>query len=139
LRWLHEADRLTTLGRSGLRLDDIAPPLDFGLAGLPDWPGIRVRERLSGLRRHPWSISSAPSRRLARLALHSADGRRSLDADLAIAVSGLPRAARLRHAAEQLGAGAVGSERGWLEVILSWPDRMARPVWDWGLPVAATG
>src|SRR5260370_691968 len=47
LRWLHEMERLNPPGPGGLRPDDIAPPLDFGLAGLPDWPGIRVADRLA--------------------------------------------------------------------------------------------
>lgn len=42
-------------------------------------------------------------------------------------------------AAEQMGAAATGSEPCWLEVVLSWPDRMPRPVWDCRLPGAATG
>ena len=131
LRWLHEAERLNALGRAGIGLDDIAPPLDFGLAGLPDWPGIRVRDRLSGLRRHPSSMSSAPNRRLARIALHGEGGRARLDADLATALLGLTPPARLRHAARQMGAGATTEpEPGWLEVVLSWPDRIARPAWD---------
>ena len=129
LRWLHEAERLNALGRAGIGLDDIAPPLDFGLAGLPDWPGIRVRDRLSGLRRHPSSMSSAPNRRLARIALHGEGGRARLDADLATALLGLTPPARLRHAAQQMGAGATEPEPGWLEVVLSWPDRIARPAW----------
>jgi hypothetical protein len=69
LRWLHELERLNPLGGAGIRPDDIAPPLDFGLAGLPDWPGIRVRDRLSALRRHPLSMASPRNRRLACLAL----------------------------------------------------------------------
>ena len=139
LRWLHEAERLNALGRAGTGLDDIAPPLDFGLAGLPDWPGIRVRDRLSGLRRHPSSMSSAPNRRLARLALHGEGGRARLDADLATALLGLAPPARLRDAAQQMGAGATEPEPGWLEVVLSWPDRIARPAWDMNLPATATG
>ena len=47
--------------------------------------------------------------------------------------------ARLRHAAQQMGAGAAEPEPGWLEVVLSWPDRIARPAWDMNLPAAATG
>ena len=139
LRWLHEAERCSALGRAGIGLDDIAPPLDFGLAGLPDWPGIRVRDRLSGLRRHPLSMSSASNRRLARLALHGEGGRARLDADLATALLGFTPPARLRHAAQQMGAGAAEPEPGWLEVVLSWPDRIARPAWDMNLPAAATG
>ena len=137
LRWLHEAERLNPLGRTGIGLDDIAPPLDFGLAGLPDWPGIRVRERLSGLQRHPLSMGSAQNRRLARLALLGDGGRGGLDADLATAVLGLSPPARLRHAAQQMGAVAAGAEPGWLEVVLSWPDRIGRRTWTMDLP--ATG
>ena len=116
----------------------MAPPLDFGLAGLPDWPGIRVRDRLSGLRRHPLSMSSAPNRRLARLALHGDRGRRASTPTWPRRSAGFAR----RPAApcgEQLGAGAIGAEPGWLEVVLSWPDRIEPARLDWSLPVPATG
>jgi len=63
LRWLHEMERLTPFGRDRLRPGDIAPPLDFGLAGLPDWPGIRVADRLDGLRGHPLAMGSERNRR----------------------------------------------------------------------------
>ena len=56
LRWLHEIERLNPLGGTGTRPDDIAPPLEFGLAGLPDWPGIRIADRLSALGRHRSSM-----------------------------------------------------------------------------------
>ena len=130
LRWLHELERLNPLGGAGIRLDDIAPPLDFGLAGLPDWPGIRVRDRLSALGRHPLSMASPRNRRLACLALLGEDGRAGLDADLAAAALGLHPAARLPHAARLMGAGGRGPEPDWLEVVLSWPDRLIRPAWD---------
>jgi hypothetical protein len=72
LRWVHEARRA---GWSGLRgtgcghehamterewaelpdAEDIAPPLDFRLSGLPDWPGIRLGQRLALLLRHSLS------------------------------------------------------------------------------------
>ena len=130
LRWLHELERLNPLGGAGIRLDDIAPPLDFGLAGLPDWPGIRVRDRLGALGRHPLSMASPRNRRLACLALLGEDGRAGLDADLAAAALGVHPAARLPHAARLMGACAPGPEPGWLEVVLSWPDRLIRPAWD---------
>ena len=129
LRWLHETERLNPLGRDGIRLDDIAPPLDFGLDGLPDWPGIRVRDRLGGLQRHPLSMESARNRRSARIALLGEDGRGSFDVDLAAAATGLSAQARLRYAARMMGVGAPGSEPGWLEVVLSWPHRIIRPSW----------
>ena len=130
LRWLHELERLDPLGGAGIRPDDIAPPLDFGLAGLPDWPGIRVRDRRSALGRHPLSMASPSNRRLACLALLGEDGRAGLDADLATAVLGVHPAARLPYAARLLGAGAHGPDPGWLEVVLSWPDRLIRPASD---------
>jgi hypothetical protein len=129
LRWLHETERLNPLGRGTIRLDDIAPPLDFGLAGLPDWPGIRVRDRLGGLQRHPLSMESARNRRSARIALLGEDGRGSFDVDLATAAIGLSAQARLRYAARMMGVGAPGPEPGWLEVVLSWPHRIIRPSW----------
>jgi len=141
LRWLHELERLDPLGGTGIRPDDIAPPLDFGLAGLPDWPGIRVRDRRSALGRHPLSMASPRNRRLACLALLGEDGRAGLDADLAAAVLGVSPAARLPHAARLMGAGAHGPDPGWLEVVLSWPDRLIRPACDpdTDLRRAATG
>ncbi len=129
LRWLHETERLNPLGRETIGLDDIAPPLDFGLAGLPDWPGIRVRDRLGGLQRHPLSMESARNRRSARVALLGEDGRGSFDVDLATAAIGLSAQARLRYAARMMGVGAPGPEPGWLEVVLSWPHRIIRPSW----------
>jgi hypothetical protein len=136
LRWLHELERLNPLG-GGIRPDDIAPPLDFGLAGLPDWPGIRVRDRLGALGRHPLSMASPRNRRLGRLALLGEDGRAGLDADLAAATLGVPAAARLAYAARLMGAGAHGPGPGWLEVVLSWPDRIIRPARDTDLRATA--
>ena len=136
LRWLHELERLNPLGGAGIALDDIAPPLDFGLAGLADWPGIRIRDRLSALGRHPMSMASPRNRRLACLALLGEDGRAGLDADLACAVLGLHPAARLSHAARLMGVGARGPEPGWLEAVLSWPDRIIRPAPDTDLRLA---
>jgi uncharacterized protein len=139
LRWLHETERLNPLGRDTIRLDDIAPPLDFGLAGLPDWPGIRVRDRLGGLQRHSLSMESARNRRSARIALLGEDGRGSIDVDLATAAIGLSAQARLRYAARMMGVGAPGPEPGWLEVVLSWPHRIIRPSWYAELSPAGTG
>jgi hypothetical protein len=121
LRWLHEIERVNQAGPDRLRFDDVAPPLDFALAGLPDWPGIRVMDRLSGLRRHPLSMASERNRRLATIALLGVDGPASLDADLATAGIGLSPRQWLRHAAALMGADAPGEQPGWLEAVLSWP------------------
>ncbi len=34
---------------------------------------------------------------------------------------------RLRHAARMMGAGGHGRQPGWLEAVLSWPQRFIRP------------
>ncbi len=127
LRWLHEMERVNPLGHDRLRPDDIAPPLDFGLAGLPDWPGIRVADRLGGLRRHRLAMESEGNRRAASTALLGDDGRADLDADLAIAGMGISPPLRLRHAAGMMGAGGHERRPGWLEVVLSWPHRIIGP------------
>ncbi|HEX6520151.1 MAG TPA: hypothetical protein VF070_09090 [Streptosporangiaceae bacterium] len=128
LRWLHETERLLPLGKRQMRAEDVAPPLDFELAGLPDWPGIRVGDRLDALRRHRWSPAAEVNRRVATTALlGSGLEEASLAADLATAGIGLPQRQRLRYAARVLGAGAAGQEPGWLEVVLSWPSRLILP------------
>jgi hypothetical protein len=113
--------------------------LIFTLAGLPDWPGIRIADRLSALGRHRLSMGSPRNRRLARIALLGQYGRADLDADLAAAAPGIHPAARLPYAAHLMGAGAHGPGPGWLEVVLSWPDRIIRPAWDTDLRPTATG
>ena len=55
-------ERLNPLGHDRLRPGDLAPPLDFGLAGLPDWAGIRVADRLGALRRNPLAMESEHNR-----------------------------------------------------------------------------
>ena len=127
LRWLHEFERLNPLGGIQVRPDDIAPPLDFGLAGLPDWSGIRIRDRLGALRRHSLSMAIPRNQRLACTALLGEDGRAGFGADLAAVTPGIHPAARLPHAARLMGIGPRGPEPGWLDVVLSWPDRIIRP------------
>jgi hypothetical protein len=127
LRWLHEMERLTPFGRDRLRPGDIAPPLDFGLAGLPDWPGIRVAERLDGLRGHHLAMESEHNRGIAVTALLG-DERTDLDAGLALVGMGVSPPLRLRHAARMMRAAGHGSQLGWLEVVLSWPGRLIGPV-----------
>lgn len=88
LRWAHEAARVGW-ERDGVRPDDLAPPLDFVLAGLPDWPGITTGQRLDMLLRHPAALTAPANRALAATALYGADGKAafagSLAADLALA------------------------------------------------------
>ena len=120
--WLAAARRVINL-----RPGDIAPPLDFGLAGLPDWPGIRVAGRLDGLRGHPLAMGAEHNRRVAVTALLG-DEQPGLDADLALTGMGISPPLRLRHAARMMGAAGHGGQPGWLEVVLSWPGRLIGPV-----------
>ena len=131
LRWLHEIERVN---RAGPDPEDIAPPLDFALAGLPDWPGIRVMDRLSGLRRHPLSMASERNRQLATIALLGVDGPASLDADLATTGIGLSPQQRLRHAAGLMGAEGPGEQPGWLEAVLWWPHQCSSGQYSSGQP-----
>lgn len=87
LRWAHEAARVGwDSGRA--RPDDLAPPLDFAIAGLPDWPGILSGQRLELLERHPVAFSVPANRALATTALFGAEGKTAfcgaLAADLAL-------------------------------------------------------
>ncbi|MBO0803944.1 MAG: hypothetical protein J2P25_12835 [Nocardiopsaceae bacterium] len=104
LRWAHEATRIgwDSVSRDGAggdgtgrdtaacRPDDLAPPLDFALAGLPDWPGILVGQRLDLLLRHPAALTAPANSALAATALFGADGhaafRGALAADLALVI-----------------------------------------------------
>ena len=124
LRWLHEMDQLCQLSGLGLAPAEHAPPLDFDLPGLRDWPGIRVGQRVRALRRHPLSMELAPNRLLAWAALAGTDGPVPFAADLAQIMPGMDHAQGLRHAAALMEvSGGVGAGPGWLETVLSWPRR----------------
>jgi hypothetical protein len=139
LRWLHEVERAHPLGQERIRLEDFAPPLEFGLAGLPDWPGIKIRDRLGGLRRHPLSMTAEHNRQSATIALLGGEPGAGLDADLAMAGTELGPRQRLRHAARMMGIGGRDADPGWLEVVLSWPHRIIESAADLGLRRASTG
>ena len=52
---------------------------------------------------------------------------------------GIGPQARLNHVARAMGIGARGAEPGWLEVVLSWPDRIIGQALDPDLEQTATG
>jgi uncharacterized protein len=124
LRWLHEIERLCPLNGTGLATGDHAPPLDFDLPGLPDWPGIRVGQRIRALRRHPLSVTLADNRHVAWTALLGQPGPEPFADDLAQVLPGVDAAQALRHTAGLLEvSGGISAGPGWLEVVLSWPRR----------------
>jgi hypothetical protein len=66
-RWLHEAARVGWRAAGDVDADQIAPPLDFAIAGLPDWPGMTAGQRLALLLRHPLCAELAHNQPLTRL------------------------------------------------------------------------
>jgi hypothetical protein len=139
LRWLHEAERLNPLTQHQPRPDDIAPPLDFGLTGLVDWPGISVADRLAGLYRHRLSMEYEQNRTLATIALLGAEPGKGVAADLVVVGIGRDRPERLRYAARMLGTASHANGPGWFEVVLSWPGRLIAATREPDLCQAATG
>lgn len=119
LRWLHEMERMCPLDGGGRSPGAAgrAPPLDFDLPGLADWPGMRVGHRLRALRRHSLSMELARNQVPAWTALLGDDDQRSFSEDLATVGVGLEPGTRLPRAAAAMDAAA------WLEVVLSWPRR----------------
>jgi hypothetical protein len=136
LRWAHEAARVGW-GPDGLSSEDLAPPLDFALAGLPDWPGIRAgqRLRLLLLLHHRVALTEPVNRSLAAIALFGADGRDVFSGALAtelalifpeILASRTPRRGMFPR---QLDSGALAEAMGmmecpgdWLATVLRWPS-----------------
>ncbi|MCW2930314.1 MAG: ATPase-like protein [Actinomycetia bacterium] len=115
LRWAHEADRAGWQRPVAGQVAgwELAPPLDFALAGLPDWPGMRAADRLALLLRHPLALSDSRNRLLAAAAVFGVDGRDGFDADLAAA---LPRAAHRVAEASRL----MDCPGDWLVTVLRW-------------------
>jgi uncharacterized protein len=116
VRWLHELERVYPAGAPPDPAQP-APPLDFGLPGLTDFPGAQVGHRLRALRRHPLSMELEHNRMPAWTALLGEDDQRSFLHDLATLGVGLRSSAQLGHAA------ALMNVAPWLEVVLSWPGR----------------
>jgi hypothetical protein len=121
VRWLHEADRLCPPGGGPPEPGQCAPPPEYGLPGLADWPGARVGHRLRALRRHPFSMDLAENRLAAWTALLGEDDQRDFGRDLATLGVGLPAASQLSHVAAPMGVTA------WLPAVLSWPARLVAP------------
>src|SRR5450755_713799 len=125
VRWLHEIERVCPLrGRTPDALD-LAPPLDFDLPGIADWPDMRVGHRLRALRRHPLSMALARNRAPAWSVLLGDDDQRAFADDLACALIGAGTRAQVRQAGGAMGITA------WLEVVLSWPRRFIADHEQW--------
>src|SRR5579859_289264 len=117
VRWLHEVDKLCPADGGAPDPGRCAPPLDFDLPGLADWPGARVGHRLRALRRHPLSMELPGNRLAAWTALLGEDDQRPFAGDLAVLGVGLAPGAQLGHVAALMGAAP------WLAGVLSWPGR----------------
>ncbi|HEV8219504.1 MAG TPA: helicase HerA-like domain-containing protein [Streptosporangiaceae bacterium] len=117
LRWLHEIDRVYPMDSDPPDVFGPAPRLDFALPGVPDEPGTRIGQRVSGLRRSRYSMELARNRPPAWTALLGADDQAAFADDLASVVIGASHRGQLRQAAGEMGIA------GWLEPVLSWPRR----------------
>ncbi|HEY7431692.1 MAG TPA: ATP-binding protein [Streptosporangiaceae bacterium] len=124
LRWLHEMERVWPAGHGAPGQHEYAPPLDFDLPGLMDWPGMRVGHRLRALRRHRLSMELAHNRMHAWTALVGEDDQHAFGRDLAMIGVGLAPAARLHTASSLMGV------ESWLETVLSWPRRFIASPWQ---------
>jgi hypothetical protein len=120
VRWLHELERVCPAGGPPDPAQ-AAPPLDFDLPGLADWPGALTGHRLRALRRHPLSMELAHNRLPAWTALLGEDDQGAFSHDLATLGVGLRPGTQLGHAAALMNVGP------WLEVVLSWPGRFVAP------------
>ena len=117
VRWLHELDRVCPLGRDQPDVFAPAPRLEYALAGVSDRPDMRIGQRISGLRRSPYSMELARNRMPAWTVLLGGDDQAGFAADLASVVIGVSHRGQLRQAAGEMGIA------GWLEAVLSWPRR----------------
>ena len=117
VRWLHEMERMCPLEGRPPGPADLAPPLDFALPGMADWPDMRVGHRLRALRRHELSMDLTRNQLPAWTALLGDDDQRAFTEDLATVGVGRDPGTWLRRAA------ALMDVTAWLEVVLSWPRR----------------
>jgi Bacterial protein of unknown function (DUF853) len=117
LQWLHEIERVCPLGGAPPDPFADAPALDFKLPGLVDRPGIRLGQRVTGLRRHPLSMELSRNQQPAWAVLLGEDDQRGFIDDLAAITIGVSHRGQLRKAAGEMGIA------GWLEAVLSWPRR----------------
>jgi hypothetical protein len=117
LQWLHEVERVCPFGADQPDPFAAAPPLEYRLAGLADGPGLRVGQRVTGLRRHTLSMELSRNRQPAWTVLLGDDEQRGFADDLAAVVIGVSHRGQLRQAAGEMGI------VGWLEAVLSWPRR----------------
>ncbi|MGH3300796.1 MAG: ATP-binding protein [Streptosporangiaceae bacterium] len=117
LQWLHELERVCPLDGPPPDPFGLAPPLDYGLPGLLGEPGVKIGQRVSGLRRHPLSMEVTANRLIAWTVLLGEDDHDSFIEDLAAVAIGVSHQGQLRKAAGEMGV------TGWLEAVLSWPRR----------------
>jgi hypothetical protein len=134
LRWAHEASRVGWQ-REGVRPDDLAPPLDFALSGLPDWTGITAGQRLGLLLRHHATVTMPTGRALAARVLYGGEDpgtfTSALITDLALVTGKSPLSRRTPQISSSPPAfdpqalaeatGMMDRPGDWLVTVLRWP------------------
>ena len=102
LKWLHEVERVCPFGADQPDPFAPAPALEYRLDGLADGPGLRVGQRVTGLRRHTLSMELSRNRRPAWTVLLGDDEQRGFADDLAAVVIGVSHRGQLRQAAGEM-------------------------------------
>lgn len=132
VRWLHEVDRLFPYGYPAPDLRSPAPPMEYALFGAASGSSEVARTELLGhrakaLRHHPLSMEVSHNRALAWRVILGDDENESVQRDVTTVAVGVDPAVRIRHVGQSMGA-------GWLEGVLSWPQRFVLPFDNGGTP-----
>ncbi|MFI7419615.1 ATP-binding protein [Nonomuraea sp. NPDC049684] len=137
VRWLHEVDRLFPYGQPAPNLRSPAPPMEYALFRQPNGNGTAdlvhaelLGHRAKALRHHPLSMEVDHNRALAWRVILGDDENESVQRDITNVAIGIEASARIRHVGQTMGA-------GWLEGVLSWPQRFVLPFDHGGAPEIA--
>ncbi|MFI7467778.1 ATP-binding protein [Nonomuraea sp. NPDC049646] len=137
VRWLHEVDRLFPYGQPAPNLRSPAPPMEYALFRQSNGNGTAdlvhaelLGHRAKALRHHPLSMEVDHNRALAWRVILGDDENESVQRDITNVAIGIEASARIRHVGQTMGA-------GWLEGVLSWPQRFVLPFDHGGAPEIA--
>ncbi|MEU5867187.1 MULTISPECIES: ATP-binding protein [unclassified Nonomuraea] len=137
VRWLHEVDRLFPYGQPAPNLRSPAPPMEYALfrgangnGGADLVHAELLGHRAKALRHHPLSMEVDHNRALAWRVILGDDENENVQRDITNVAIGIEASARIRHVGQTMGA-------GWLEGVLSWPQRFVLPFEHGGAPEIA--
>ncbi|GII02978.1 ATP-binding protein [Planobispora takensis] len=120
VQWLHEVERLFPYGHPAPDPHSPAPVMEYELFSRPASGAELLGHRARALRHHPLSMEVDRNRALAWRVLLGDDDHSEVERDILMVTIGVDPSERLRHVAQTMGA-------GWLEGVLSWPNRFVLP------------